>query len=170
MNPSFSFFRIFHYLFLLFFFNVTFYYLLLLPYNTSVCDISNYLSYDVHCKNMVEPARGKEMNLIFKLLKWDFCWSIIKFCLLQSWSDAIKKAKSIFASLKSTAGQQPLQTIALPISRQHSGYNDEDASMGDNIEENKAINYNLGLWASRSPRGSSRGSRISSLVHSHRYA
>lgn len=64
----------------------------------------------------------------------------------------------------------PAQTpTAPPISRQPSGLANEDVSVGDNIEESKTMTTNLGLWTGRSPRGSSYGSRISSLVHSHRY-
>lgn len=90
--------------------------------------------------------------------------------LFQNWSDSIKKAKSMLTSLKANAGTQPLQPpTGLPISRQQSGMTDEDAALADNPEEGKIVSYNLGLWTGRSPRGgSSRGSRMSSLVHSHR--
>ncbi|KAK6621808.1 hypothetical protein RUM44_001615 [Polyplax serrata] len=90
--------------------------------------------------------------------------------LVKSWSEAIRKAKSLFASLKSlqgVGGHLAHTPTAPPISRQPSGFANEDISVGDNMEESKTMTYNLGLWAGRSPRGSSYGSRISSLVHSH---
>lgn len=93
------------------------------------------------------------------------------FLFLQNWSDAIKKAKSLYGSLKSHqgfGGHLPQTPTTMSISRQHSGYANEDISIGDNVEENKTMTYNLGLWAGKSPKGSSYGSRISSLVHSHR--
>ncbi|KDR24488.1 Pleckstrin-like proteiny domain-containing family G member 5 [Zootermopsis nevadensis] len=98
--------------------------------------------------------------------------------LIKSWVDSIRKAQELYAAAKqaiSTANITassgiPVTTTGGSISRQPSACYYEDDDLMDPIECHSCASYgtNSVLVPSRSPRGdSSRGSRGSSLVHSH---
>jgi len=98
---------------------------------------------------------------------------------LQSWVDNIRKAQELYAAAKQatsaanivTSSITPVTATGGSISRQPSACYYEDDDIMDPTECQSCASYgtNSGLIPSRSPRGgSSRGSRGSSLVHSHR--
>ncbi|XP_023703867.1 pleckstrin homology domain-containing family G member 5 [Cryptotermes secundus] len=98
--------------------------------------------------------------------------------LIKNWVDGIRKAQELYTAAKqassaaniAAASSIPVTTTVGSISRQPSSCFYEDDDMMDQIECQSCASYgtNTGLIPSRSPRGgSSRGSRGSSLVHSH---
>lgn len=98
---------------------------------------------------------------------------------IQNWVDGIRKAQELYTAAKhansvaniAASSSIPVTTTAGSISRQPSSCFYEDDDMMDQMECQSCASYgmNAGLIPSRSPRGgSSRGSRGSSLVHSHR--
>ncbi|XP_069690836.1 pleckstrin homology domain-containing family G member 5-like isoform X2 [Periplaneta americana] len=98
--------------------------------------------------------------------------------LIKSWIDSIKKAQELYAAAKqatsaatlAASSNIPITSAAGSISRQTSACYYEDDDILDTTECQSCASYgtNAGLIPTRSPRGgSSRGSRGSSLVHSH---
>ena len=98
--------------------------------------------------------------------------SSLCFSNMQNWVDGIRKAQDLYANAK----MAPIATIdpvtrAGSISRQPSScyYEDDDPIDPTDFQSCASYGNSAGLIPSRSPRGgSSRGSRGSSLVHSHR--
>jgi len=97
---------------------------------------------------------------------------------MQNWVDGIRKAQDLYANAKMkttvaniTSNIVPVTTTVGSISRQPSScyYEDDDAMDPTDLQSCASYGISAGLIPSRSPRGgSSRGSRGSSLVHSHR--
>jgi hypothetical protein len=97
---------------------------------------------------------------------------------MQNWVDGIRKAQDLYANAKlaisaASIGSTivPVMTTVGSISRQPSScyYEDDDAMDPTDCQSCASYSNSAGLIPSRSPRGgSSRGSRGSSLVHSHR--
>lgn len=104
--------------------------------------------------------------------------SSLCFSNMQNWVDGIRKAQDLYANAKMkttvaniTSNIVPVTTTVGSISRQPSScyYEDDDAMDPTDLQSCASYGISAGLIPSRSPRGgSSRGSRGSSLVHSHR--
>ena len=95
----------------------------------------------------------------------------------QSWVDGIKKAQELYATAKQAPVANMMASTSIPVtsttssfSRQPSScYYEDDDIIDPECQNCASYNTAAGLVPSRSPRGgSSRGSRGSSLVHSHR--
>ncbi|KAJ9582072.1 hypothetical protein L9F63_003574, partial [Diploptera punctata] len=94
----------------------------------------------------------------------------------KSWVDGIRKAQELYAAAKQATAVNMLSSSSIPItsagssfSRQPSScYYEDDDLVDPECQNCASYNAGAGLVPSRSPRGgSSRGSRGSSLVHSH---
>jgi hypothetical protein len=125
---------------------------------------------------LTHPMVMKKISVICCLICILF-W--VCFYIMQSWVDGIRKAQELYAAAKqaisaaniTASSSIPVTTTGGSISRQPSACYYEDDDLIDPTECQSCTSYgtNPVLIPSRSPRGdSSRGSRGSSLVHSHR--